>query len=86
MNKEYVDVQGAIAYLKAEHDLKYTKGSLAVYRSTGKGASFIKANGRVFYLIDELDTWAAHVRPISNMKRVGSIGEHGKRYVMVDTE
>jgi len=47
-----LSIEEAAAYLNTK------EGTLAVYRSTGKGPKYYKPNGKkIFYYVSDLDEW-----------------------------
>lgn len=54
------DADGAVEYIQSK-GAAYTKGTLAVYRSIGRGPKFWRVGGRVYYLEADLDDWLASI-------------------------
>ena len=54
---DYVDTKGAVKYL-SEQGIEFTKGTLSVWRSIGKGPRFKKIMSKVYYATEALDEFA----------------------------
>ena len=52
---KYLSPKKAIQYLKDKHGIEHTPGTLAVWRSQGRGPRARKLSGKIYYTDQDLD-------------------------------